>query len=248
MRIAISGTACQGKSTLINDMLTEWPMYKKVESSYRKKIKENQLKHSKETTEEVQWNILNCLIDDLQANSDKTGYVIHDRCPLDNIVYSIWANAKNPNNISDEFIKKCIPLVRESMRHLDIIFFIPITRVSPVKVEPREDREADSEYIKEIDHIFKSILHQLIRTGVSVFFPKDDSPGVIEVFGAPLERIQLIRYYLNAYGDLIGGDGKDSLLTPDAIENLTKLIDEQKELKGMEDKEKDLYKKFVLGQ
>ena len=44
MRIAICGTACQGKTTLINDIIKEWPMYSKSKESYRKVITEEKLK------------------------------------------------------------------------------------------------------------------------------------------------------------------------------------------------------------
>ena len=35
MRIAISGTACQGKSTLVKDFLDLWPSYSTPEKTYR---------------------------------------------------------------------------------------------------------------------------------------------------------------------------------------------------------------------
>ena len=67
MRIAIVGSACQGKTTLINDMIKTWPEYKAHKSGYRKAIKEKNLKINKETNQETQWEILNCLVDDLQG-------------------------------------------------------------------------------------------------------------------------------------------------------------------------------------
>lgn len=39
MRIAISDSACQGKTTLINDIIKEWPMYKRSAEMYRKIIR-----------------------------------------------------------------------------------------------------------------------------------------------------------------------------------------------------------------
>ena len=48
MRIAICGTACQGKTTLITDIIKEWPMYSKSKESYRTVIAEEKLKINKE--------------------------------------------------------------------------------------------------------------------------------------------------------------------------------------------------------
>ncbi|NDB80742.1 hypothetical protein EB155_12855, partial [archaeon] len=90
MRIAISGTACQGKSTLIKDFLEKWPQYTSPEKTYRDIITEKGLKHSSITNQETQWEILNFMIDELQKYS-KEDKVIFDRCPLDNIIYSICA-------------------------------------------------------------------------------------------------------------------------------------------------------------
>ena len=57
MRIAISGTANVGKTTLIKDFLKEWPDYTTPESTYRDLLPEEG--HSKDTTKETQEKILN---------------------------------------------------------------------------------------------------------------------------------------------------------------------------------------------
>ena len=245
MRIAVSGSACQGKTTFINDFIKEWPSYRLVESSYRKTIKDEKARHSKETTKDLQWKILNCMIEDMQKNCEKGNKVIFDRCPLDNIVYSLWGNTKTPDKFDDKFIEKCLPLVRESMRYLDIIFFTPITRVAPVPVVSDDKREVDESYIKEIDNIFKTIVHQIQKTGVSTFFPKDDSPGIIEIFGKPEERIQLVRYYLNVDGDLIGEEQSviSDLQTSSQVEDLLKT---QEQIAEKERFEKSLYNNLIL--
>jgi len=245
MRIAVSGASCQGKTTFINDFIKEWPKYKTPTESYKDIVKKKKHKINKETTKESQWDILNFMIDQLQKHGDKENKIIFDRCPLDNLVYSMWGNVKNPKEFDDAFISKCIPLVRESMRYLDIIFFTPITRIAPVKIEGKELRETDQEFIKEIDTIFKSIIQQFQKTGASVFFPKDDSPGVIEIFGKPEERIQLARYYLNSDGDLIGEES--SIFNTMDEKEIQKLLAEQKELLYKEKKEAAFKKNLIIG-
>ena len=59
MRIAVSGTACQGKTTFIKDFIKEWPMYSTPEKTYRDFISENNLPHSENTNQDAQWSILN---------------------------------------------------------------------------------------------------------------------------------------------------------------------------------------------
>jgi hypothetical protein len=200
MRIAISGTACQGKSTFIEDMNTAWPSYIIPEKSYRDILPED---HSKKTSEDTQWEILDFMLENLQEYR-KGDMVIFDRCPLDNIVYSIWANGKG--NISDEFISKCIPLIYESMKMLDVIFFIPITKHAEVELEENGTRDADEEYVTEIDNIFKTMYQQWLQPD-SPFFPKDDRPAIIEIFGNRQQRIQMASLYIDEDGSAMGEQG-----------------------------------------
>ena len=168
MRIAISGTACQGKSTLIKDFTEKWPNYTTLDKTYRDIITEQGLQHSSSTNKDTQWAILNFMIDELQKTS-KGDKIIFDRCPLDNIVYSIWSEAKKDSDIDEEFIKKCVPLVRESLRFIDIIFFTPITKVAPVEIVDDELRETKKEYIEEIDNIFKAVHRDYVNNQKSTF-------------------------------------------------------------------------------
>jgi len=241
MRIAISGTGNQGKTTLIKDFLQEWSTYRTESSTYRDKLVAEKLPHSKNATKDTQWKILNHMIDEMQTfKSDD--YIIMDRCPIDNLVYSLWCFEKGVGDIDKEFIDKCIPLVCESMKHLDIIFFTPITKAAPVKIEDDGVRETDSIYIKEIDNIFKMIGAQHHQNNEkNPFFPKDDAPGWIEVFGDRQTRIAMIKQYLDVDGDLIGGteESLNELINPadgqfldsdaQAMQNLIKSQIEAKE-------------------
>ena len=66
MRIAFSGTANTGKTTLIKNFLAVWSQYNTPEKTYRDLIKDNNLPHSSLTTVDSQWEILNFMIDQLQ--------------------------------------------------------------------------------------------------------------------------------------------------------------------------------------
>lgn len=226
MRIAISGTSGIGKSTLIADFLKTWPNYKTPESSYREFFKVNLYPHSKNCNQEGQWAILNHMIDEMQKYS-KDDNVIFDRCPLDNLVYSLWASEKGASDLDRDFIEKCIPIVKESMKHLDVIFFIPISKTSPVPIVDNGIRETDPVYIEEIDSLFKAIFH-LYQNNFddNPFLPNDDCPAIIEIFGNPQERIMLLQQYLNVDGQVIGDEG-GSILDPENMKELENLLMEQ---------------------
>jgi len=229
MRIAIVGTANQGKSTLIKDFLTEWPNYKTESAAYRKLIKEEKLPHSKLATKDSQWKILNLLTEEMQKYTAKDN-IIFDRCTLDNLIYSLWCFEKKSSDIDKEFIDKCIPLVRESLKFLDIIFFLPITKAAPIQIKENGVRETDEVYVKEIDALFKSMVQQYTHgLGKTPFFPADDCPGIIEIFGTPLERIQMIKWYLDKDGGLIGGDVNDptNVFNPENLNVMADLLKTQ---------------------
>ncbi len=97
MRISVSGTTCIGKSTFVQDFCKHWSNYSSPRYSYRDEL--SKLPHSKTCTKDTQWLILNSMIDELQKHS-KTDHVIFDRCPLDNLVYSMWAFDKGEGDIA----------------------------------------------------------------------------------------------------------------------------------------------------
>lgn len=236
MRIAISGSACQGKSTLVNDILKEWPMYSKSKETYRTAIKDNNLTLNKHATKDSQRTILKCLLEDIKT-SRRGDNVIFDRCCLDNIVYSLWCNAKNTSDIDDDFIRECIPLVHESMKYIDIIFFLPITSVAPVEIIEKENRDVDPVYITEIDNIFKVISHGLQKTGKSPFFPEEDRPPIIEIYGSPRERIEMLKLYLNNTGALVEDN---SIFSTENIDMMESLLKAQKKVDSIEKEEKKI--------
>jgi predicted ATPase len=201
MRIAISGTSCMGKSTLISDFLKEWPSYSTTKTSYREVLKEKNTPHSDNTTKDTQWAILNFMIDELQKTTPKDK-IIFDRCPIDNLVYSIWANGKGVGDIDDEFIKKCLPIVKESLRQIDVIFYIPITKVARTpEIVDDGFRSINKTYRTEIDNIFQIISMEARDNPESPFFSREDRPPMIEIFGEPRERIEMMKLYIDAEGD-----------------------------------------------
>lgn len=208
-KIAVCGTACQGKSTLIRDMIKRWPQLTTPEKSYRDVIREKGLTINKDGGEESQKIILDVLIDQAMADYGKQKIIL-DRCPLDNLVYSIWLNDKHPERMSDEAVAKTITLVYQSMKFLDAIFFIPLTNVHKVLLVPDQLREVDPVYVEEIDNIFKAVINTQ-KLGIDKFFPIQDCPPIIEVFGDRETRIKMLELYINDSCEFVDGD--DSVMS-----------------------------------
>ncbi|NDB30447.1 hypothetical protein EB151_12985, partial [archaeon] len=107
-----------------------------------------------------------------------------------------------------------------SLRFIDVIFFTPITKTAPVEIVEDELRETKKEYIEEIDNIFKAVHRDYMNNPRSSFFVEDDRPGIIEVFGNRIERIELIKLYLDNDGDFIE---PGNIITPEELAEMEKM-------------------------
>jgi predicted ATPase len=223
MRIAISGCASSGKTTTIQHFLQKWSNYSLVNSNYRKLIKNK--KHSKNTTAKLQREILDILVKECEPYTAHQK-VIFDRCPLDNLVYSMWCYANNVKGFTDKFMEECIFKVRASMQYLDVIFVCTRDLMPPV--QKNGIRETDSKYIEEIDNIFKAIINKY-KQGVEElsFMEPHNSPAIIDIYGQPHERLAQIGMYVTEDGDAYGED--QSLIDLDELSEMQKLLYEQKE-------------------
>ena len=242
MRIAVSGAGRLGKTTFVNDFLKNWPNYKTPESknTYRSLIEED--KHSQKTDGKVQWKVLNKLIDQVQGYSREDN-VIHDRCPLDNLVYTMWAYEKGNKGCDANLLERTIPLVKESMRFLDIVFVITTSPANKIVLR-ESDTKKDLKYLEEVDVIFKELFARYQKDGCFAFFPKNDSPAVIDLHGNPEERIAMAKLYVTPEGGTYGED--QAIFNPQELLQMEDLLKQQKEALDQENKEKDLYKKFGL--
>jgi predicted ATPase len=206
MKIAVIGTANTGKTTYVNDFLKKWPMYTSPAKSYREILKEKNLPHSKDSTEDTQKLILDFLIDQATEFSKKDN-VILDRCVLDCLAYTTWLCLNE--KVSEKFLDQQRIIVRETLKLYDVLFFIPLTKAAPIDIQDDGFRNTDPIFREEIDNIFK-VFQESYHKGDGRVFPKDDTPAVIEMFGSPEERIKMTEFYITEDGKAYGEN--DSLL------------------------------------
>lgn len=199
MRIAVSSTQCNGKSTFIKSFLERWDMYKTPSPTYRELIKEKSLKLNTLGDLESQKIIRDSLIDQAIKNSSEE-FCIHDRCILDNLAYTLWLAEKG--NIKDEnFIADSINLTRETIKLYDIVLFLPLSDKSPIVLEESYGRSLDLEFREEINNIFLGI-EASYKEFDGIVFPTEDSPALIRVEGDEenKEKTDYVSNYLNDDG------------------------------------------------
>jgi hypothetical protein len=202
MKIAFMGSSNVGKTTLIEEFLKQWPMFKRPAKTYRDLIREKKLKINKEATPESQKEILNALVDEAQfaaASDDK--FIVFDRCVVDNMAYTLWHYAKETPGFTSEFIMDCKTIAAFALKHIDIIFYLPARQDIPVT--KRENRETDPVFREEIDNIFESLVNSYEK-GTRAFFPPEDCPAVIRLEGPLDMRLPQIKLYLKDDGSIFG--------------------------------------------
>lgn len=223
MRIAFSGAANTGKTTLVNAFKRRWPMYKSPDKTYRDVIKENNLEHSSKTNAETQLHILNWMMEELK-NYPKGSKVVYDRCPWDNLAYTLQGNVAGL--ISDEVTAATISFVKESMRDLDFIFWLPFD--PDIKIVADALRDANPEFIKDTDSIFRQLFeHYSDDLESDLFYPKEDAPAILEMFGKTVDdRLFYVSQFIDPKGELI--ETETSILAPENVDLLEQMLGDQK--------------------
>lgn len=202
MRIAFIGPQNSGKSTLIEEFIKQWPMYKRPEKTYRDLIKEKKLPINKHGTPESQKEILNALVDEVQlAAASGEKHLVFDRCVVDNIAYTLWHYAKETSGFTSEFVIDSKTISAIGLKYLDVIFYVPSRKEIPI--HEKENRDTDEVFREEINNIFESLVLSYEKNTGS-FFPKEDCPAVIKLDGPPDMRLPQIKLYIKDNGNGFG--------------------------------------------
>lgn len=197
MKIALIGTHCNGKSTLVNAIKKHWTMYKSPEKTYRDIIAEKNIKLNREGDQASQEAILDALCQQAHDASKET-HVIHDRAVTDNLAYTMYLADKGIVD-DDEFIVESILRHKDAIKKYDIVFWLPLNTGITLDDINNPNRDTDLTYRIEIDNIFSSI-YESYQTSQGLLFDLKDQPLVMRLDGD-------LNAKLEAIADLIGADG-----------------------------------------
>lgn len=179
-------------------------MYERAKSTFRERIAESGLAVNRETTLASQTIIRDALIDQAEQYSDKE-FVIHDRCILDELVYSTLAQERPGSDVTEDFVATSSMIAGQIVKKYDIIFFFPVDDehhaafATPVQQRIVE-RDNDPEFRLQVNEVFR-VLHQLNQNRTAVFDP-NDSPPIIDLYGTVHEKIQLATLYVAPDGKM----------------------------------------------
>lgn len=191
MRIAISGSHSLGKSTVVNDWIGKHPHFKREEEPYRalNLYGPYQILFRDASTKLQNGIQMFYSISRVHRYASVSDDVIFDRGPVDYIAYSQYTANKGCSDIDDAFVETMLPAVRESLDHLDILAFVPLSEEWPVEIESDGIRPVDHAYRDEVDAIFK----QIYREGRFDVMPKNRRTHVVELWGPPHQRLEQLQ-------------------------------------------------------
>ena len=127
MRIAVSGTHCTGKSTLIDEFLRVHPDFVHEPEPYTVLAEEHGEEFSAEPCVEDFLRQLEFNIDRLKQH-ERGERVIYERCPVDFLAY-IECVAPRTTSVLNE--------VLESMQRLEMIVYLPIEKAIETEEFPK---------------------------------------------------------------------------------------------------------------
>jgi hypothetical protein len=137
MKVAISGAHATGKSTLIAEFLARRPAYGHEPEAYEALADEVDVASDGPTPEGLA-ALLEYTVSALSNHPDGA-CVIFERSPVDYLAYAAASRRTWAAGEAAEFLAVHVPIVRESVRHLDAIALVPVVPGGPVTGRPGED-------------------------------------------------------------------------------------------------------------
>ena len=117
MRIAISGTHCIGKSTLIDEFLRVYPEFVHEPEPYTVLVEDYGEEFSQEPRVEDFHRQLEFNVERLKLHKSEAR-VIYERCPIDFLAYIAVLDPKYTETVLDH--------VLDGLKHVDLIVYLPL--------------------------------------------------------------------------------------------------------------------------
>lgn len=179
MRIAVSGTHCCGKSTLIDEFLGSHPDFVREPEAYEVLQEEHGEVFGAEPSAEDFYRLLEHSVGRLHQYRpvDK---VIFERCPADYLAYLLTLANLGRDASARRMTENLINVARQSLQQLDIVVLLrPNNRL----YEPPEEEDAALRI-----RVDKRLEEILVDNALDLL--TDDHPLIIEATGSTLERLE----------------------------------------------------------
>lgn len=175
MRVAVSGSHSTGKSTLIATFVEKCPQYVYEPEAYELLADDIALTSSEGPDAEGLAALLEYTMSVI-ANYRYGASVILERSPVDYLAYA-EATRSMPDTARADFLRTHLPMVRKSVRNLDLIVLLPVSSKGPMASRPGENEG----FRNRVDDILR---RALIDDDYDLFVDRD-TPLVAELSPLP---------------------------------------------------------------
>jgi len=183
MRIAISGTHCCGKSTLIDEFLLTHPDFAHEPEAYELLQEEYGERFAAEPCAEDFYRQLEFNADRLRQY--KSGFrVIFERSPADYLAYMIGLAELRRDSDATRVLEGSLEIAREAISHLDLILFLRATGEVDVSEDPKLRRVVNN----RLEGV-------LIDNELDLYTA--NHPTVVEASGTTTQRLRTLENILN---------------------------------------------------
>jgi hypothetical protein len=139
MRIAVSGTHCSGKTTLVEDFLLRHPQYEHEPEPYEWLTEIRGTGFSSELTAADVWQQLEISIERLSLHGPGSN-VIAERSPLDFLAYLEALRVLGREDTS-RMLDSARELASRGMEHVDLLVGLPLNDEDGIEAPESEDPE-----------------------------------------------------------------------------------------------------------
>lgn len=174
MRVAVSGSHSVGKSTLIAAFLSRHPQYAHEPEAFELLADDVDLTASGVPTPDGLRSLLEYTVSAVEAHPPKAR-VVFERSPVDYLAYAAASGSAWEPNEEQRFLAAHTPIVQASMRHLDLVAYLPLTAAGVGR-----RRGEDGRFRQEVD----AWLRRVLLDDVYELFA-EPSPRVVELPGTP---------------------------------------------------------------
>lgn len=137
MRIAVSGSHCSGKTTLIDEFLRAHADFSHEPEPYNVLVEDYGEEFSSEPCADDFYRQLEFNVDRLRLHPHGER-VIYERCPVDYLAYILALKDLNPDDADDGLVETVLGMVLDAIRNLDLIVFLPLDDADGIEMPDSE--------------------------------------------------------------------------------------------------------------
>lgn len=178
MKIAISGTHCSGKTTLVEELSRALPTYEVVDEPYYLLEEEGHQFAETPCLEDFELQLdrsIQCIV---SSGRDS----LFERCPIDFLAYLF-----THRDVTGFDVASWLPRVRRAVDQLDLVVFAPVERPDRIAVPGSEDVGLRRRVNEQLRHLLSDN-------------PWEFDMAVLEVTGTTRERAQCVVAHLGSLG------------------------------------------------